>query len=67
MDDPGSIGYLVAIIILIAILIIEEVVYLVRSALAALTDSRAEELQEHPKKTYRNSSPAKMTCSSPSR
>ena len=50
MDDPGSIGYLVAIIILIAILIIEEVVYLVRSALAALTDSRAEELQEHPKK-----------------
>ncbi len=50
MDDPGSISNLVAIIILIAILIIEEVVYLVRSALSALTNSRAEEMQEHPKK-----------------
>ena len=50
MDDPGSISYLVAIIILVAILIVEEVVYLVRSALNALTDSRAEELGEHPKK-----------------
>ena len=50
MDDPGSISYLVAIIILVAILVVEEVVYLVRSALNALTDSRAEELGEHPKK-----------------
>lgn len=50
MDDPGSISILVAIIILILILIVEEVVYLVRSALSALTDSRAVELQEHPKK-----------------
>ena len=49
MDDPGSISYLVAIIILVAILVVEEVVYLVRSALNALTDSRAEELGEHPK------------------
>lgn len=51
MDDPGSITIPVAIIILVIILLIEEVVYLVRSALNALTDSRAEELQEHPKKT----------------
>ena len=56
MDDPGSIrylSYLTAIIILVCILIVEEVVYLVRSALSALTDSRAEELQEHPKKRVR--------------
>lgn len=50
MDDPGSIRISIAVIILVAILIIEEVVYLVRSALNALTDSRAEELSEHPKK-----------------
>ncbi|MBP5272754.1 MAG: HlyC/CorC family transporter [Clostridia bacterium] len=53
MDDPGSISYLVAIIILVCILIVEEVVYLVRSALNALPDSRAEELEEHPKKRVR--------------
>lgn len=53
MDDPGSISYLVAIIILVCILILEEVVYLVRSALNALPDSRAEELEEHPKKRVR--------------
>lgn len=51
MDDPGSISIPVAIIILVAILIIEEVVYLVRSALNNLTDSRIDELSEHPKKT----------------
>lgn len=51
MDDPGSISIPVAIIILVAILIIEEVVYLVRSALNNLTDSRIDELAEHPKKT----------------
>ena len=50
MDDPGSIRISIAVIILVAILVIEEVVYLVRSALNALTDSRAEELSEHPKK-----------------
>ena len=53
MDDPGSISYLVAVIILFLILIVEEVIYLVRSALSALTDSRAEELSEHPKKRVR--------------
>lgn len=53
MDDPGSIRYLVAIIILVLILVVEELVYLVRSGLSALTDSRAEELEEHPKKRVR--------------
>ncbi len=53
MDDPGSIRISIAVIILVIILIIEEVVYLVRSALSALTDSRAEELEEHPKKRVR--------------
>ncbi len=53
MDDPGSIPIAVAVIILVCILVIEEVVYLVRSALNALTDSRAEELEEHPKKRVR--------------
>lgn len=53
MDDPGSFTYPAAIIILVAILIVEEVVYLVRSALTALTDSRAEELLEHDKSSVR--------------
>lgn len=53
MDDPGSIRISVAIIILVCILVVEELLYLVRSALAALTDSRAEELSEHPKKRVR--------------
>lgn len=53
MDDPGSISYLVATLILVFILVVEELLYLSRAALTALTDSRAEELLEHPKKRVR--------------
>ncbi|MBQ1545471.1 MAG: HlyC/CorC family transporter [Clostridia bacterium] len=53
MDDSGPANLALPIILLVLILIIEVFIYLLKSALTALTDSRAELLLEHPRKAVR--------------
>ena len=53
MDDPGPSNLTVPIIILVLIVLYEEFIYLLKAALTALPDSRAERLMTHNSKSVR--------------
>ncbi|MBQ9066960.1 MAG: hypothetical protein IJ133_05490, partial [Clostridia bacterium] len=53
MDDPGPVALTIPILLLVLILVIEEFIYLIRAALNALSDTKAEQLLQSEKTAVR--------------